>query len=128
MMMMRPGNSSHGKLLTTADAAAALGVHERTVRRYLASGLLVYRRLPGGHYRIPEQSIWDFWRAAEAVRSRTSQLVGASDQTLGAAPSNRRRGARPQPTMQRRRLSDDSPFTPYDLSTAALAVLRSELS
>jgi excisionase family DNA binding protein len=126
--MSRPLNSPEGRLLTTVEAAAALGVHERTVRRYLASGLITYRRLPGGHYRIPEQAIWDFWRAAEAVRSRTSQRVGISDQTLGAAPSKRRRRARPQPTMRRRRRGEDSPMTPYDLSTAALAALRSKLS
>jgi hypothetical protein len=39
-----------GELLTTAQAAAALGVRERTLRRYLSSGLLAFRRLPDGHY------------------------------------------------------------------------------
>ena len=48
-------------LLTTREAAAELGVHERTLRRYMSSGLLVYRRLPGGHYRIPEESIRNLW-------------------------------------------------------------------
>ena len=126
--MTRPAHALQGRLLTTVDAAAALGVHERTVRRYLAMGLLAHRRLPGGHYRIPEQSIWDFWRAWETVPPRTSQRVGVSDQMPGGAPSKHRRPARPRPTTRRRRSAGDSPFTPYDLSTAALAALRSEHS
>lgn len=58
---MSKQRTSHPALLTTREAAAALGVHERTLRRYMSSGLLVYRRLPGGHYRIPEESIRDLW-------------------------------------------------------------------
>jgi excisionase family DNA binding protein len=46
--------------LTTTEAAAFLGVSERTLRRYLALGLLPYGRLPGGHYRLLEETLMEF--------------------------------------------------------------------
>jgi excisionase family DNA binding protein len=52
--------------LSTREAAAALGVHERTLRRYVSSGLLGCRRLPGGRYRIPEEAIHEFCVAGDA--------------------------------------------------------------
>lgn len=50
-----------GRVLNTREAAGELGVSERTLRRYIASGQIDFRRLPGGHYRIPRQAIADFW-------------------------------------------------------------------
>jgi hypothetical protein len=35
-------DTRRGELLTTTQAAAALGVHERTVRRYLSSGVTAF--------------------------------------------------------------------------------------
>src|ERR1700689_4197732 len=37
--------------LSTSEAAARIGVHERTLRRYLSRGLLAHHRLPGSPYR-----------------------------------------------------------------------------
>lgn len=40
------------KLVTTSEAAAALGVSTRTIRRYVTDGLLKPIILPSGHYRF----------------------------------------------------------------------------
>jgi excisionase family DNA binding protein len=48
---------SSARMLNTHEAAMVLGVHQRTVRRYISMGLLAHQRLPGGHYRIAEQDI-----------------------------------------------------------------------
>ena len=39
------------------EVAAELGVHPRTVRRWLSQGRLPYVRLPGGERRIPRDVI-----------------------------------------------------------------------
>ncbi len=63
------------------------GVHERTLPRYMSSGLLGCRRLPGGHYRIPEEAIHEFWGAGDApVRGGRRRAAGgrtAVGQRLG---------------------------------------------
>lgn len=50
-----------GPPLSTGEAASELGVSERTLRRYISAGLIGFRRLPGGHYRIPREAIAEFW-------------------------------------------------------------------
>ncbi|MGI8586072.1 MAG: AAA family ATPase [Chloroflexia bacterium] len=40
------------ELLTTTQAAARIGVHEDTVRKYIADNILPAQRTAGGHYRI----------------------------------------------------------------------------
>jgi excisionase family DNA binding protein len=65
--------------LTTRQAAARLGVHERTVRRYIASGLLSYRRLPSGHYRVPAEAILEFWVRTDDAGARSSSDGAAVD-------------------------------------------------
>jgi excisionase family DNA binding protein len=94
-------------MLNTRQAAAVLGVHERTVRRYLAAGLLAHRRLPGGHYRIPARAIEQLWSVGPAQ----------------AEPAARDRSAarRPQST-------DRAVPVVYDLSPAALSALRSSVA
>ena len=53
-MSGRQAQRAQHRHLSTREAAALLGVHQRTVRRYIAAGLLGNRKLPGGHYRIPQ--------------------------------------------------------------------------
>jgi excisionase family DNA binding protein len=116
-----------GEVLTTAQAAATLGVHERTVRRYLSSGLLAGRRLPGGHYRIPAAALAEFWHANDASTGsqerRRPRDRDASDPQRNArerrAPSRSHRG--------RLQLGQDA-RRDYDLSAATLRALRARLS
>jgi excisionase family DNA binding protein len=44
-------------LLRVGQAAAELGVHPKTVRRWLKAGRLRYVRLPGGERRIPRRAL-----------------------------------------------------------------------
>lgn len=102
-----------GRMLSTRKAATVLGVHERTVRRYIALGLLPYQRLPGGHYRIAEPEILNLLeRGAE----------GSSGRRAGRHDKSSKRG---------RVLVAESPPAhtggtdePYDLASATLAMLR----
>jgi excisionase family DNA binding protein len=111
--------------LTTAEAAAALGVHERTVRRYLSSGLLAFRRLPGGHYRIPAEALAEFWRAN--VPSGRGYPVPLVDQTPSALKASRQVRQRSPSSGKQRRLGVEAPRE-YDLSPATLRAVRSRLS
>jgi excisionase family DNA binding protein len=106
-------------LLTTREAAAALGVHERTLRRYMSSGLLAYRRLPGGHYRIPAESIRDLWAGDDSSnpdRRRGPQGTGGPSADASGSGGTRVR-------RSRRRLHDEGADS-YDLSPETLAALR----
>ena len=84
--------------LSTREAAAVLGVHERTLRRYISSGLLGCRQLPGGHYRIPEEAIHEFWGAGDApdrgTRRRQPGAERPSVNASGRASKTRSRRAR----------------------------------
>lgn len=111
------GDHTDPSVLTVAQAAAALGVHTRTLRRYLASGLIACHRLPGGHYRIPRESIADFWRQTDRALRRGRHRPAAPDphaldprSSRTAPPDARRAPAR------------------YDLSDKTLAALRAELA
>jgi excisionase family DNA binding protein len=104
--------------LTTRQAAVRLGVHERTVRRYIASGLLGYRRLPSGHYRIPADAIRVFWDRTDDVSARSSSN-GASVDRLRVANASSHPDARQTHARGAHR---------YDLSPRALAELRARLS
>lgn len=46
------------EMLSTGEAAARLGVHPKTLRRYEAEGKIKARRLPGGNRR---------WKAADVA-------------------------------------------------------------
>lgn len=113
-----PGSSSKGRreLLSSTEAAARLGVCERTLRRYIASGRLASRRLPGGHYRIAPEAIVEFWAAHEQrIAARHRQRTGQPEQPAPAAqPRRRRRAARLGAGSTRE----------FDLSDANLAALR----
>ena len=45
------------EFLKLSDAAKALGVHTRTMHRWIASGRLDARKTPGGHWRVSEDAI-----------------------------------------------------------------------
>jgi excisionase family DNA binding protein len=112
--------------LSTREAAAVLGVHERTLRRYMSSGLLGCRRLPGGHYRIPEEAIHDFWGAGDApVRGGRRRQPGAERPSVNASgwASRTRSGCARRP-----RLGDGDSVAFYDLSPDALVALRARVA
>jgi excisionase family DNA binding protein len=107
-------------LLSSTEAAAALGVCERTLRRYIASDHIRYHRLPGGHYRIPEEAIAEFW-AEHDRRKRARHLARASARiagrpSVGSTPSTRR------PALGRESRGD------YDLSPEHLAEVRARFA
>lgn len=108
-------------VLSTSQAAIELGVSERTLRRYIRSGLIGFRRLPGGHYRIPREAIADFWREHEPRAKRTGHRA-----PLVARPRPRA-GARPKAGASRRRprLSAEAAPRSYEIPPAQAAGLRS---
>jgi excisionase family DNA binding protein len=126
-MSSRKARRVQGRHLTTGEAAADLGVHERTVRRYISAGLLGYRRLPGGHYRIPEEAIREFWSAGgEETQQRWRRARSAQREerprtgSAGAAPAGRATDSRREfPTREGSAVA-------YDLSPEVLAALREE--
>jgi excisionase family DNA binding protein len=104
--------------LKCSEAAARLGICERTLRRYMQADRIRYHRLPGGHYRIPEDAIDEFWSAHDlpsTARARRTVTTGE--------PARRRHPKRP--SSRRARLGQESPED-YDLSPAALAELRAQ--
>lgn len=105
----RPGAS---RALKTTEAAAFLGVSERTLRRYLALGLLPYGRLPGGHYRLLEETLVEF------LARRGSKDARFAANTTNASKQNASRARRLQP-FGRGTVAGE-----YDLSLASLAALR----
>ncbi|HEY5343388.1 MAG TPA: helix-turn-helix domain-containing protein [Solirubrobacteraceae bacterium] len=109
-------------LLSTGEAAAELGVHERTLRRYLSSGQLRYRRLPGGHYRIPVEAIEEFWRANDADGSTPARRRGTSSRREVRAAATGGGGKR----SRRPSLGSTAEQASYDLSPQRLQALREE--
>ena len=106
--------------LKCSEAAARLGICERTLRRYMQAGRIRYHRLPGGHYRIPEDAIEEFWCEHGPPRSRSRRRHASP----AREPVLRRPTQRPS-TGRRSRLGQESPED-YDLSPAALAELRAQ--
>jgi excisionase family DNA binding protein len=104
-------NRRRGSPLTAAEAATALGVCERTLRRYIRSGQIRSHRLPGGHYRIPQEAIDEFWNQHSPRPTNHSRR-------RADAPT-----ARVEPNSPRRCQLAAQPHE-YDLSTAHLAALR----
>ncbi len=107
--------------LSSSEAAVALGVCERTLRRYIASDRIRHHRLPGGHYRIPAEAIDEFWAANEKA---STQAPTPSRQCAGdAGPVTARRPvARRSPP-----LGQEQPRG-YDLSPEHLAELRARVA
>lgn len=124
---MRASQSQRPRVLTTAQAAVVLGVHERTLRRYLAMGLLAHRRLPGGHYRIPVEALSEFWEANEKPSVITAGRAAPGQRTDPPARGSQRRH-HSGPKRRRVPIGEDRSGASYDLSTEALAALRARLS
>ncbi len=125
-MSGRQAQRAQHRHLSTREAAALLGVHERTVRRYIAAGLLGNRKLPGGHYRIPQEAIGAFWSGGgDGARQRPRRIRAAERPQAGSAspiPAERaRRSHRGLPAGER-------PAVAYDLSPEVLAALRKEVA
>ncbi len=121
-MSRRQAQRAQHQHLTTREAAAWLGVHERTVRRYISAGLLDYRKLPGGHYRIPQEAIDEFWRMVNGARQRLCRVPKAERPQSGSA--------RPMPAERARRelAAGERSDVAYDLSPEVLAALRREVA
>jgi excisionase family DNA binding protein len=116
-------------LLTTREAAAALGVHERTLRRYISAGLLRYRRLPGGHYRVSEDAILGFWRNDAEARGDRRRATATDRPRAGVATDPKRGSAstRDGALCGGRGASEDRSLASYDLSLETLAALRARV-
>lgn len=120
-------DARRGEPLTTSQAAAVLGVHERTVRRYLSSGLLACRRLPGGHYRIPAEALAEFWEANDPSGRRRGRLGRRADGTSDSRRTGLDGGIVTHSPRSRGRLGEGA-SRDYNLSTPALRALRARFS
>jgi excisionase family DNA binding protein len=107
-------------LLSSTEAAAALGVCERTLRRYIASGRIRCHRLPGGHYRIPQDAITEFW--AEHDRLKRAQRSARASARLAVRTPERSAASTRRAALGRERDGE------YDLSPAHLAELRARFA
>jgi excisionase family DNA binding protein len=78
------------KPIKPQQVAALLGVHERTVRRYISAGLLDGLVLPSGHYRIEPAAVEDCLK-----RARDSKLLPQRPGPNPAKPSPTPDGPKP---------------------------------
>ncbi len=108
--------------LTSREAAAELGVCERTLRRYIATERLRHHRLPGGHFRIPAEAIDEFWATNEKASAQAPVPAAASGGDAGQPVAARRPAARRRPPLGR-----EQPHG-YDLSPEHLAELRARVA
>jgi excisionase family DNA binding protein len=104
--------------LSSSEAARALGVCERTLRRYIASNRIRHHRLPGGYYRIPAEAIDEFWAANE--KARTPPLPDRDER--GRPAASRR------PVTRRAAPLGRAGPRGYDLSLEHLAQLRARVT
>jgi excisionase family DNA binding protein len=119
--MGRSGTSSRRRgSLSSTEAATALGVCERTLRRYIASDHIRYHRLPGGHYRIPEEAIAEFW--VEHDRRRRARRRARNTARPDLRPPERSTDGARRPALGQERGGD------YDLSSEHLAELRTRFA
>jgi excisionase family DNA binding protein len=79
--------------LKCSEAAAELGVCERTLRRYMKADRIRFHRLPGGHFRIPESAIEEFWSEHDRRHTRAANRA-AETRRAGKA-----RRPRPAPSL-----------------------------
>jgi len=106
--------------LKCSEAAAKLGICERTLRRYMKAGRIRFHRLPGGHFRIPESAIEEFWSEHDRRHTR------AADRAAETRPAGKARRPSPSPSAGRRPALGCEPPDEYDLSPAALERLRAQ--
>jgi excisionase family DNA binding protein len=114
------GSARPRQPLSSSEAARALGVCERTLRRYIASDRIRHHRLPGGQYRIPAEAIDEFWAANEKARAPRS--LPDRDEHRGRPVASRRPAARRAAPLGR----EQAPL--YDLSPEHMAQLRARVA
>jgi len=107
-------------VLSTSQAARELGVSERTLRRYIQSGLIGFRRLPGGHYRIPSEAITEFWSEHAPLPRRPGRRAPLGGRPRPRAGKMRTAGA----TRRRPRLSAQAAPRSYEVPPAQPAAPR----
>jgi len=105
--------------LSSSEAAAALGVSLRTLRRYIASGRIRCNRLPGGHYRIPAEAIDEFWAAQEIVVKNRRRVP---ERARSRRPPEQRTASTRRPPLGREQPEE------YDLSPSHLAEIRARFA
>jgi hypothetical protein len=91
------------------------------LRRYIASGRLAHRKLPGGHCRIPTEAILDFWAKADDAEPRHQRSVPVSEPASVEVSRPVRKAGDP-------RLRRPNDVGRYDLSPETLAALRAEIT
>lgn len=73
--------------MSTTQAGEILSVSDETIKRYLANGKLEGFKLPGGYYRIYEDSVQSLMRNGTAPCDHCGALIG-QDHRIG--PDGRR--------------------------------------
>ncbi len=81
--------ASRPQLLTVAQAAALLNVSDRTIRRWIDAEKILFLKLPGGGYRIPQASLLASLRGNYDLAGELAELderfAGVSDEQVRAA-------------------------------------------
>jgi excisionase family DNA binding protein len=115
-----PSAAGTDRQLKCREAAAKLGVCEKTLRRYIKAERIRYRRLPGGHFRIPESAIDEFFSEHDGRQHHQARRSTTRRRALTARPPA------PAPASGRRPRLGCEPPQEYDLSPAALEALRAQ--
>jgi excisionase family DNA binding protein len=114
------------KPLSSLEAAFALGVSKRTMRRYISAGVVPTYRLPSGHVRIHPNVIEELTRPVGPQNKHLLIRRGWRErpELKGGRPSRGEHGA-----LRKRRppLGKEGPQAAFfDTSPEALDVVRSE--
>jgi excisionase family DNA binding protein len=111
--------ADQGQALKISDIAQLLNIHERTVRRYIAQGLLDAEVLPGGHYRVSPNAIQECLQAGKTAKARTRPRPKVGVEQPQETTPRRRRPRSPR----RPRLSVPAVGVAIDLSDDTLRAL-----
>src|SRR5690349_2189883 len=72
-----------GKLLTTSEVAARLGVSRQTAHRYITEGRIPAQETPGGQYRVEESAISAFLRGGGSMPLQGPYVLAIANQKGG---------------------------------------------
>ena len=72
-----------GKLLTTSEVAARLGVSRQTAHRYIAEGRIPAQETPGGQYRVEESVVSAFLRRGDGLAVQGPYVLAIAKQKGG---------------------------------------------